>query len=66
MGDEKKSDSPELANLREKEGVLKKKLEDLDKLDANHQLREGIEVSEVKRRAQFQLAEVRKAIEALK
>lgn len=65
MADEKK-DSPELANLRARETVLKKKIADLDKLDANHQLREGFEVSEVKRRAQHQLAEVRKAIEAAK
>lgn len=66
MADEKK-DSPELANLREREKVLKEKIERLNKLDAKHQLlQEGIEVSEVKRRAEHQLAEVRKAIEAAK
>lgn len=60
---EQKKDSPTLVNLREREKVLTQKLVDLDALDANHQLQHGVDVREVKYRAQKQLAEVRSAIE---
>lgn len=66
MGDEKKPDSPQLANLREREKVLIDKVANLEKVDANHQERQGWDLNDVKNRAKLQLAEVRSEIAKLK
>lgn len=55
-------ENPELVNLREREKVLTEKVAHLEKVDANDYRQRGFDINEVKRRAQLQLAEVRKAI----
>lgn len=73
MADQKKApvgtdpipDSPELANLKEREKMLVEKGKKLDSMDANEQARGGVDIAQVKRQNATQLAEIRKAIAKL-
>lgn len=60
---EKKQDPPPLSPLQEKEKVLREKLTRLDGMDANEQLRRGIDIQIVKEKTKVQLAEVLKELE---
>lgn len=66
VGTEPLPDSPELANLKEREKVLLDKQKNLEKMDANQQARGAVDLAQVKRQNALQLAEVRKAIAGLK
>lgn len=55
-------DNPSLANLKEREKTLVDKLASLEKADAAGFERRGFNLSEVKRRTESNLAEIRKEI----
>lgn len=62
---EKKTESPEVINLRERAVILEQKVKDLDAADANEYKRKGFDIGEIKQRAQLQLAEVKREITKL-
>lgn len=62
---EAKTDSPEVANLKEKEQNLLSKGKRIDLMDANELARNGRDINELKQRNQVQLSEVRKEIARL-
>lgn len=64
-GTEQLPDSPELANLKEREKSFGDEISRLDAMNANKANQGGHDLNEVKRRAQQHLAEVRKAIQEL-
>lgn len=63
LGTVPRPEPPELANLKEREKGFVDKLAKLEKMDANEVHRAGFDINEIKRRAQLQLADIRKEIQ---